>query len=132
MKRDKSSSVVLSSLVVLLILCAAFSMMSVEARKNRHAKKPRTPPHKLKKERSNYPGKFPAPAPAPTQLPPGCYPSPSNVFDILSFGAKGDGVSDDSKVIRSIMFSFHACNLMHKTVSTSILSFFFSSNKRNV
>nr|GMD24656.1 polygalacturonase At1g48100 [Ipomoea batatas] len=101
MKRDKSSSVVLSSLVVLLIFCAAFSMMSVEARKSRHAKKPRTPapPHKLKKGRSDYRRNFPAPAPSPTQLPPGnCYPPPSNVFDILSFGAKGDGVSDDSKV----------------------------------
>nr|GMD21704.1 polygalacturonase At1g48100 [Ipomoea batatas] len=117
MKRDKSSSVVLSSLVVLLIFCAAFSMMSVEARKSRHAKKPRTPapPHKLKKGRSDYRRNFPAPAPAPTQLPPGnCYPPPSNVFDILSFGAKGDGVSDDSKALEAAWGA--ACKVSGATV----------------
>ncbi|CAI9785150.1 unnamed protein product [Fraxinus pennsylvanica] len=40
----------------------------------------------------NYVANFPAPAPS------GAYPTQSATFNILSFGAKGNGVSDDSKV----------------------------------
>ncbi|KAL2547143.1 Pectin lyase-like superfamily protein [Forsythia ovata] len=53
--------------------------------------------HKHNKQRNDV-GNSPAPAPSP--LPRfGVNPVQSGVFNILSFGAKGDGVSDDSKAL---------------------------------
>ncbi|KAL2547021.1 Pectin lyase-like superfamily protein [Forsythia ovata] len=53
--------------------------------------------HKHNKQRNDV-GNSPVPAPSP--LPRfGANPVQSVVFNILSFGAKGDGVSDDSKAL---------------------------------
>ena len=80
MKRSRSPS--LSFLLILLaILFVTFSTVCVEARKSQVKK------NNAQKQRKPRNGNGPAPA-----------PGPSSSFNILSFGAKGDGVSDDSKV----------------------------------
>ena len=68
----------------------------MEARKN-HIKK------KLpKRHKDNSNGRTrgsPSPCPAPAPLPHhGPYPTQMNTFDVMSFGAKGNGISDDSEV----------------------------------
>ncbi|BFG16377.1 hypothetical protein CerSpe_026510 [Prunus speciosa] len=69
---------------------------SVEARKN-HTKKNK--PHKHHQGKGATSGNnthnshLPGPAPAPP------HPQQSTIFPVLSFGAKGDGVSDDSKAL---------------------------------
>ncbi|KAL5540099.1 hypothetical protein UlMin_043170 [Ulmus minor] len=93
MKRNyKSVSSLLIVLLFLLILFVTFSTTSVEARKHQ-AKKSKA--HKHKKDNNKSSGKSPGPSPAP--LPP--YSSQSDSFDVFSFGAKGDGVCDDSKAL---------------------------------
>lgn len=95
MKRTINSSVPL--LFFLVILFVIFSMISVEARKL-HIRK--TKPHKHLKDKSGNSGHSNFPGPAPPPLPHyGSVPTQSSIFDVFSFGAKGDGVSDDSKVI---------------------------------
>uniref|UniRef100_A0A2N9IQV6 Pectate lyase superfamily protein domain-containing protein n=1 Tax=Fagus sylvatica TaxID=28930 RepID=A0A2N9IQV6_FAGSY len=87
------------SLLLFLFFLVTFTIISVEAR-NHPIKK--TKPHKHLKDKSgngdtrdsNFPG--PAPAPLPHH---GSYPPQSSIFNILSFGAKGDGVSDDSEAL---------------------------------
>ena len=76
-------------------------MISVEGRKH-IVKKGRHHNCKNKKDKSNKghcrsPDSSPAPAPLPGYG--SNYPTGSKVFDVLSFGAKGDGVSDDAEVI---------------------------------
>lgn len=101
MKRDKNPPLVfLLVFLLLLIIFTAFSINCVDARKH-HSKKSRSH-SKHHKHRSgngkNAPDSENPPAPAP--LPPSIsYPPQSRIFDVLSFGGKGDGVSDDSKVI---------------------------------
>ena len=100
MKSTKHSSVRFFLFVGVAIFIT-FAIISVEARKhhnNRHK------PHKHLKDKGGNGHKAPDPAtnipgPAPAPLPHyGSYPTNSNIFDVLSFGANGDGVSDDSKV----------------------------------
>lgn len=91
MKKNKSSSLLIL-LLMLVIVFVTFSTISVEARKHQTKKHK---PHKHKKDKGD--GSSPIAAPVP-QPPSGSYPPQSNIFDVLSFGAKGDGVSDDSKV----------------------------------
>lgn len=80
------SSPLLAMLIGFIIIAAAISTISVEGRKH-HVKR-----IKPKHRRHSKDTPIDSPAPAP-------YPSTHDgVFDILSFGAKGDGVSDDSKV----------------------------------
>ena len=84
-------------MAIIFLLFITSSITSVEGRKH-HVKKGKT--HKHKKDKNNK-GNSTAPdsSPAPASLPGyGYYPTGSNIFDVLSFGAKGDGVSDDSKV----------------------------------
>lgn len=66
------------------------SMVLVEARKHQIKKNKQKNTHKDKKGNGS---KFPAPHPCN-----GSCSNQSNIFNILSFGAKCDGVSDDSKV----------------------------------
>lgn len=89
--RSKKSSLVF----FLFILCVTFSIMSVEARKHHTKKTKNQKKDKGGSANSGFPGRAPAPAPLP---PYGSSPTHSNIFDILSFGAKGNGVCDDSKV----------------------------------
>lgn len=78
-------------LLLLLILLTTFSIMSVEARKN-HGKKSKMHHDQHKKQKNNK----------GNVTPPGTSYSPAStnttIFDVLSFGAMGDGISDDSKV----------------------------------
>ena len=93
MKRIRNSSIFFF-LFLLVVVSVTSSIVSVEAGKN-HIKK--TKPHKHQKDNSN--GHAPGPAPPP--LPPyGSYPTPMKTFDILSFGGKGNGICDDSQVLR--------------------------------
>ncbi|XP_050204718.1 polygalacturonase ADPG2 [Mercurialis annua] len=106
MKRNKNASF-LFFIFVLMAAFIMFAIISVEARKHHHSKK--TKSHKHLKEKSgggrDSPGSdsaaAPGPAPSSPPLPPygGSYPTQSNIFDILSFGAEGDGVSDDSQAL---------------------------------
>lgn len=96
-RNDKSS--LLFVLIFLLILSVTFSIMSVEARKH-HTKKSKPRPHKHQKDKHGPEpdSRFPSPAPAPLPHYGSYNRTKSSIFDVLSFGAKGDGVSDDTKV----------------------------------
>lgn len=98
MKTIKSSPL-LAMLLGFIIVAAAISTLSVEGRKH-YVKKIKS---KHRRHSKNTPTGSPAPAP---------YPSiHDGVFDILSFGAKGDGVSDDSKVRTNIIHIFSTSNV---------------------
>ncbi|GFY91549.1 pectin lyase-like superfamily protein [Actinidia rufa] len=90
MKKDRNSSLTLL-MFFLAIALITFSIVSVEGRKN-HEKKNRA--QKQRKQRNEH-GSVPGPAQSP--LP--SYPGQSSIFDVFSFGAIGDGVSDDSKAL---------------------------------
>ncbi|KAK4841277.1 hypothetical protein QYF36_002008 [Acer negundo] len=100
MKRNDRSSLVLV-LVFVLIVSVTFNLMSVEARKHHHKKS--NSHHKHRKDhKGGSDSSGPALGPAPAPLPPyGSYPPQASltVFNVLSFGAKGDGVTDDSKAV---------------------------------
>lgn len=85
MKRSITSSTLL---LFCLIVLVTFSITSVEARKHQTKK---IKPHKHQKGGNGTHGSH-LPCPAPTPVPQ------DGSFSVLSFGAKGDGVSDDSKV----------------------------------
>ncbi|XVE92376.1 hypothetical protein REPUB_Repub01dG0092100 [Reevesia pubescens] len=97
MKKDRSLRL-LPFMAIMILVFIASSITSVEGRK--HSVK-KGKPHKNKKDKNNKgndtaPGSSPSPAPLPGY---GSYSSGSKIFDVLSFGAKGDGVSDDSKAL---------------------------------
>lgn len=95
------------SLVLCLFIFLAFATMSTEARKH-HSKNKK---HHKNDAKNNPRGCLNSPAPAPAPLP-------LYEFSILSFGAKANGVSDDSKVrtfhLRYI-HAYFACILEIKT-----------------
>ncbi|XP_059637400.1 polygalacturonase At1g48100 [Cornus florida] len=100
MKGNKNSSLLLLLLFLVLVFIT-FSIISVEAKKN-HSKKNKTHKHQKQRNgsRNNAPDNANPPSPAPATLPHyGSYPTHSNIFNVLTFGAKGDGVSDDSKAL---------------------------------
>ncbi|PHT68289.1 hypothetical protein T459_27776 [Capsicum annuum] len=107
MKKNYRHSSFVFLLILLLIFSTAFSIVSVEARKH-HTRKSEIQ-HKHRKRQKNGSGNkatnysnSPSPAPSPTPTPShGFYPTQSPIFDILSFGAKGDGVSDDTKALEA-------------------------------
>ncbi|XP_010248557.1 PREDICTED: polygalacturonase At1g48100 [Nelumbo nucifera] len=111
MKKSKNRSL-LFLLVFLIMIFIAFSTISVEARKN-HRMKSRSPKNQKQRRRSDNSGNAPGPAPAPAPYY-GSYPSHSTIFDILSFGAKGDGISDDSKAFQAAWKA--ACRVPSATV----------------
>ncbi|XP_050374166.1 polygalacturonase At1g48100 [Argentina anserina] len=86
MKRSIISSTLL---LFFLFVLVTFSITSVEARKHQTKK---SKPHKHQKGGNNTHDSH-LPCPSPTPVPQ--YGS----FSVLSFGAKGDGVSDDSKAL---------------------------------
>ncbi|KAF3484474.1 hypothetical protein F2Q69_00055833 [Brassica cretica] len=81
------SSPLLAMLIGFIIIAAAISTISVEGRKH-HVKRIK-PKHR--RHSKDTPTGSPAPAPYPS--------THDGVFDILSFGAKGDGIFDDSKAL---------------------------------
>ncbi|KAG5059243.1 hypothetical protein JHK87_000272 [Glycine soja] len=82
MKRNRSFSL-LFFLSLLVIIFVTFSIVSVEARKTNIKKKL----HKRHKGGHTQGSHSPCPVPTPQ----------GSTFDVLSFGAKGNGVSDDSE-----------------------------------
>ncbi|KAK9277298.1 hypothetical protein L1049_006838 [Liquidambar formosana] len=109
MKRNRNSSL-LVLLLFLVVVFITFSIICAEARKN-HTKKSKS--HKHHEEKSANGNNAPAPAPAP--LPPyGSYPTRSTIFNVLSFGAKGDGVCDDSNALLAAWNA--ACKVPYATV----------------
>ncbi|KAJ4973151.1 hypothetical protein NE237_006325 [Protea cynaroides] len=106
MKKDKEFSLFFLLLLLIVILIAP-SASSVEARKNnkKHQKQKKgivsVPKH----------SHVPSPASSPSYGP---YPTHTVIFDILSFGAKGDGVSDDSKAFEAAWKA--ACKVPGATV----------------
>lgn len=90
MKITNTFSLVFISLLLLSIF-TAFS--TIEARKH-HSKM-----HKIKKKHKH----------ANQNNPP--LPNPSPVYNIFSFGAKADGVSDDSKVKLNIHITLNHDNV---------------------
>ncbi|KAF3431228.1 hypothetical protein FNV43_RR25958 [Rhamnella rubrinervis] len=98
MKRSRNLSL-LVFVFFLVIVFVTFSVISVEARKNRIKKsKPHNKHHQ--KDKSGNGNTSNSPGPAPAALPHyGSNPTQSTIFDVLSFGAKGDGVSDDSTAL---------------------------------
>ncbi|XP_010556330.1 PREDICTED: polygalacturonase At1g48100 [Tarenaya hassleriana] len=92
MKKTKRSSL-LALILTVMVVAAAVSAISVEARK--HNAKKSKPHHRRQKTARRSSGNTPtgdSPAPSP-------YPAHEGIFDILSFGAKADGVSDDSMAL---------------------------------
>ena len=128
MKRDKIPLLVFL-LVFLVLIFTSFSITCVDARKH-HSKKSRSHSkhHKHRNDNGNNARDSEnPPAPAPTPLPPYVpYPPKSTIFDVLSFGAKGDGVSDDSKVSimgRTNCMSFFDIYLFIKHYIITVLVF---------
>ncbi|XP_027152626.1 polygalacturonase At1g48100-like [Coffea eugenioides] len=97
MKRNRNSSAYFF-LLFSLILLFAFSTLSVEARKSQGQKMHRGQHKKHKNHKGNVtspPRRSRIPAHAPASPPI----TESTIFDVLSFGAKGDGICDDSKAV---------------------------------
>lgn len=88
MKSCKCLSI-LYIVVFLATLEMTCSFISVEARKSHNNKH-----HKHKNGKGKSPYNSPTPSPPPP--PP---PTMSDTFNVLSFGAKGDGTTDDSKAL---------------------------------
>ncbi|XVE85118.1 hypothetical protein DITRI_Ditri17bG0066200 [Diplodiscus trichospermus] len=112
MKRDNSLCLVAFTAIMFLVFITT-SVTSVEGRKQ-HFKKGKT--HKHKKDKNNKgdctaPDSSPPPAPLPGY---GSYPTGSKIFDVLSFGAKGDGFSDDSMALLAAWKA--ACKMPGATV----------------
>ncbi|XP_058088317.1 polygalacturonase At1g48100 [Magnolia sinica] len=117
MKKTKKFSV-LFVLFLSVVLSIAYLSVSVDARKS-YEKRSRVHRHHKQRGRGKNNKKGPdpdhfnssAPAPAPYD---GSYEPHSNIFDVLLFGAKGDGVSDDSKAFLAAWKA--ACKVTWATV----------------
>lgn len=96
---DNISCLQLVRLIIIAVLTIMFIVIT-HCRGQLEAKRS----HMIKKSKSHGHNHHnsPAPAPAPRY---GDHPAESSMFNVLSFGAKGDGVSDDSKVCVRIFFS---------------------------
>lgn len=81
-------------IVLCLLILAAFS--TIEAR-NHHGNRSKEHKHKKGKGCDQNGAKSQAPAPSPL-------PNSGTIFNILSFRAKANGVSDDSKVSKIELF----------------------------
>nr|DAD34514.1 TPA_asm: hypothetical protein HUJ06_005154 [Nelumbo nucifera] len=116
MKKSKNISL-LFLFVCLIMILLAFSTISVDAKKN-HKRKSKA--HRNQKQRGsengdNSPGPVHSPSREPDPAPSsGSYRTHSSIFDVLSFGAKGDGVSDDSKAFQAAWKA--ACKVPGATV----------------
>ncbi|KAL9667739.1 hypothetical protein QQ045_002104 [Rhodiola kirilowii] len=106
MKTKRISS---SPLVFLLLLVLAFANSAVEARKNCHVKKPKP---QQKHRHKNHSGRDGHGSESPLFPPPS--QTALGIFDLVSFGAKGDGMTDDSKAIVSAWNA--ACKVEKATV----------------
>ncbi|KAK7309716.1 hypothetical protein RJT34_06669 [Clitoria ternatea] len=92
--KSKRSFSLLFFMFLLVIVFVTFSIISVEARKSTNMRKKLRKRHKDDHGSNGHTRGSHAPCPAP--LP---NPIQENIFDVLSFGAKGNGVSDDSEAL---------------------------------
>ena len=127
MRKNKSSSI-LVALLILVIVCVTFGNISVEAKKHHTKNNNKHKAHKHKKDKGgngddSRDSNSPASAPSPPLPPCGFNRSQSPIFDVLSFGAKGDGVTDDSKVI-------HTYNAIEPSIVCSCELQLNNNNKR--
>ncbi|XP_026395351.1 aldehyde oxidase GLOX-like isoform X2 [Papaver somniferum] len=111
MKKTKypSRSVYLLTVFLVVIFTISFSTTTcVEARKNHHHRNTKNH-HGNQRSHHEKRGNFhvPSPSPMPSSTPAfdptprNPYMNKSNIFDVLSFGAKGDGVADDFKALQA-------------------------------
>ncbi|GLT46425.1 hypothetical protein SLA2020_201750 [Shorea laevis] len=108
--KGKGHFPLLAFVVFTAIFFLTFSMQVIDARKHHHHEK-KGKSHKHRK--SNGAANSPAPGQAP--LPSyGSHPNGSRIFNVLSFGAKGDGDADDSKAFLAAWKA--ACNVPGATV----------------
>ncbi|KAI3839804.1 hypothetical protein MKW98_010109 [Papaver atlanticum] len=99
MKKTINPSRPVYLLIVFLVVIFTISFSTttcVEARKNYHHGKTK---NHHGTQRSLHKKRGHSPAPSTPAFDP--YTKKSNIFDILSFGAKGDGVADDSKALQA-------------------------------
>ncbi|KAG7032297.1 Polygalacturonase, partial [Cucurbita argyrosperma subsp. argyrosperma] len=90
--KQRSKNLTLSLVLFLVVsLLVSSSVVRVEARKQYHSKKNK---HQKQKGVDNGNGSGPAPPPFPDYNQ-----TQSTIFNIMSFGAKGNGVFDDSKAL---------------------------------
>ena len=97
MKKSKSFPILLVLVLLIVMYVSVVNARKSYERKNRaqshHQQKGRSKGRKHAPDPDHFSSSAPAPAPSY-----GSYEPHKPIFDILSFGAKGDGVSDDSKV----------------------------------
>lgn len=111
MKRGFSLKSLSLTLVIAFLVCFS-TFDSCNARRGKHWRQNRAASSSLSKKKGKNNGyhnggqgskshgggsKSPAPAPAPPKK--GYTDSDSTVFNVMDFGAKGDGTTDDTKVI---------------------------------
>ncbi|CAL0311886.1 unnamed protein product [Lupinus luteus] len=99
---------------LLTMVFVTFSIIYVEARNKNHNKNKLHKPHKNSSNghtRGGSSSPLPAPAPVPHYGPP---PTQMGTFDVMSFGAKGNGISDDSMALRAAWNG--ACKVAGATV----------------
>ncbi|KAK9090371.1 hypothetical protein Sjap_023548 [Stephania japonica] len=89
-KQNNKVSTILILLLFLIMFLFALSISSVDARKSHNKKNNALKHHKQRGQGS--------PAPAPFV---GSDPTQLGIFNIFAFGAKGDGISDDSKALQA-------------------------------
>ncbi|XP_020690093.1 polygalacturonase At1g48100 [Dendrobium catenatum] len=108
-------------LLILLLLCYNFEVC--EARRGKHWKQRRPPASSLAKKKgkgksgggshNNHHGGGGA-KPAPPVPSPSPHPSNNSMYNVLDFGAKGDGVTDDTKAFEDAWMA--ACQVEASTV----------------
>lgn len=126
----------LTLVIVFLIWFSSFD--SCNARRGKHWRQNRAASSSLSKKKAKNNGghgskshggsKSPSPAPAPPKK--GHTDSDSTVFNVIDFGAKGDGATDDTKVIPRFYNIFHTFFFLGVNAMISFLVIFATIVKK--